>query len=159
MPLEQADVIIGEDSILIESLPASDALKLLTKTIRIVGGMGKGIKDFPKSKAEFDALGKELEKHLHLGNMIEGLIDRLDSDELPKMVKGIIKDSLPGWRDKQSKFDGWYEERFSNDLPGLLLLLVEIYKFNYKELFSWFADFFSATQEKEPVDPEKKPEK
>lgn len=151
--LDQTTVTIGDDEITIESLPATPALQLLTKTIRIVGGVGKGIKDFPSTKAEFEKLGKELEKHLHLGDMLDGFIERLDSDELPKLIKKVVKDSLPIYRDKKGAFDPWYENRFSKDLPGLFTLLFEIYRFNYGEPVAWFMDFFKAGQGKQDPDP------
>ncbi len=149
--LDQTQVQVGPDEITIESLPATPALILLTKTIRIVGGLGRGIKDFPKSKKEFAELGKKIEEHLHLGDMLDGLIDRLDSDELPKMIKGTIDASMVRFREQPKQgpdsFDYWYENRFSKDLPGLFTLLIEIYKFNYGEPVAWFVDFFSAIPE------------
>lgn len=154
--LDQTTVIIGDDEVTIESLPCTPALQLLTKTIRIVGGVGKGIKDFPSNKAEFEKLGKELESHIHLGNMVDGLIERLDSDELPKLIKDTVKASLPLYRDRPAKgensFEEWYENRFSKDVSGLFTLLFEIYKFNYGEPVAWFIDFFKATQEKTPIE-------
>ena len=148
--LEQTTVVIGNDEIVIESLPATHALQLITKTIRIVGGLSKGIKDFPSTKEEFAKLGKELEKHLHLGNMVDGLIERLDSDELPKLIKKTVQASIPVYRDRplsgEGSFEYWYENRFSRDLTGLLALLFEIYKFNYSEPVGWFLDFFKAIQ-------------
>lgn len=156
--IDQTQVQIGSDEITIESLPATHALQLLTKTIRIVGGVGKGIKDFPKSKKEFEELGEKLQEHLHLGDMLDGFIERLDSDELPKLIKSTIQASLPRWRDKPASgpdsFDYWYESHFSKDLPGLFNLLLEIYKFNYGEPVAWFMDFFSATGEKESMEGE-----
>ena len=148
--LSQITVTIGDDKILIESLPATPALQLLTKTIRIVGGVGNGISDFPSNRAEFEKLSVEFEKNMHLGKMIEGLIDRLDSDALPKLIKGIVRDSLPMYRDGkgpgEQTFDEWYENRFSKDLPGLFALLVEIYKFNFGEPMVWVVDFFKASR-------------
>ncbi len=154
--LDQNTVQIGDDEIVIESLPATHALQLITKTIRIVGGVGKGIKDFPSSKEEFAKLGKELEKHLHLGDMLDGFIERLDSDELPKLIKQTVRASVPLYRDRQGKgegsFEDWYEFRFSKDLGSLFQLLFEIYKFNYGEPVSWFVDFFAAAQKVSPPD-------
>jgi len=155
--LEQTTVTVGDDLMTIESLPATPALQLLTRTVRIVGGVGKGIKDFPSSQAEFKALSSKLEEHLHLGNMLDGLIERLDSKELPEMLKGIVRDSLPRFRDAPKKgegsFDDWYEDRFSRNLPELFALLFEIYKHNYGEPFEWLADFFRATHSKGVPDP------
>lgn len=148
--LEQTTVNIGGDDIVIESLPATAALQLLTKTVRIVGGAGKGLKDFPSSKEELARMGKDLSESLHLGSMIEGLIDRLDSTEFPNLIKETVKASLPLFRDRVKKgegsFDDWFENRFSKDLKGLFQLLFEIYKYNYGEPMEWIMGFFKASQ-------------
>ena len=149
--LDQTTVFIGEDEITIESLPATAALQLLTKTIRIVGGAGAGIEDFPTTKEELAKLGEKLGEYLHLGNMIDGVIGRLDSDEFPKLIKDTVEASLPVFRDRDKKgegnFNDWFENRFSKDLPDLFALLFEIYKYNYGEPMEWFASFFKANQE------------
>ena len=147
--LEQTDVVIGDDEIKIESLPATRALQVLTKTAKIVGGVGHGMQDFPSSLRELKEKG--IEEYLHLGKMMEGLLDRLDDGELPKFIKGLIEESLPAYRDRPKKgegsFDYWYENRFSRDPRGLFALLTEIYRWNYGETFEWLSDFFSKAQE------------
>ena len=152
--LDQITVTISGEEFQIESLPATAALQLLTKTIGIIGGMGKGVTDFPSSAKEFKDLGKDLDKYLHFGSMVEGLIDRLDSDEVPELIKKTVRASLPKWRDKtgpvtqEGTFEYWFENRFSKDFGDLFTLLFEIYKYNYGEPVEWFAGFFSATPEK-----------
>ena len=86
--------------------------------------------------------------------MLDGLVDRLDSKELPELIKNTVQASLPRFEDKpkmgEGSFTDWYENRFSKDLPVLFGLLFEIYKYNYGEPVMWFVDFFQAIQNNAP---------
>ena len=161
--LEQINVTVGGEEFRIESLPATTALQLLTKTIKIVGGLGKGVTDFPSSAKEFKTLQKDLHKYLHLGTMVEGLLERLGSDEVPQLIKETIRKSRPLWRDKpgagEGSFDEWFENRFSKSFGDLFTLLFEIYKYNYGEPMEWIAGFFSATPETDLKSPDRGPQK
>lgn len=162
--LDQDTIVVGGDEMVIESLPVTDALRLITRTIKIVGGLGKGITDFPTSVAEFKKLSedKNLENYIHLGGMVEGLLDRLDSEEVPLLIKNTIKASLPLYRDRpisgEGSFDQWYENRFSREFGDLFCLLLEIFKYNYGGPVEWLAGFFSATPEKDQSPPEPGPQ-
>ncbi len=157
--LEQTTVVVGEDELVIESLPATVALQLLTKTIKIVGGASKGVQDFPSSLKEFQDLAKNgLGDYIHLGNMVEGLLDRIDTKEVPDLIKATIRASLPLWRDKPGKgegsFEDWFENRFSREFGDLFQLLFEIYKYNYREPVGWLGSFFLTSLETNPPLPD-----
>jgi len=144
--LEQTTITVGEEEVTITSLPATKALQLLTRTLSIVGGAGKGVKDFPSSLAEFQSLGADLEKYLNLGEMVEGLLSRVDG-EMPEFIKGVIKDSLPFYQDRPEQFERWYETRFSRALGDQFHLLTEIYKWNFGDTVGWATSFFESPQE------------
>lgn len=147
--LEQKTVTVGDDALVIESLPATRALQVLAKTARIAGGFGRGIKDMPSSLQELKNLGRDLEKYLHLGDMLEGFLERLDDEDAPGFIKSIVLESLPAYRDRSKKdFDDWYEYRFSREPAALLTLLGEIYRWNYGDSFEWLFSFFAAAQER-----------
>ena len=153
--LEQDTVIVGEDSFVIESLPATRALQLLTRVVKIAGGLGHGVTDMPSSLTEAKELGKELEKHMNLGAMLEGFLENLDVQEHPNLVKAIIKESLPVWRDRpktgENSFDEWYENRFSRGINDQFVLLYHIFKWNYGDPAEWFSGFFAKAQVPETV--------
>ncbi len=123
--LEQKEVQIGSEKMVIESLPATKALNLLARLMRIAGGAGKGVSDLPNTVGD-------IEKDLHVGAMIQGVLEQVDPSDTPVLIKGIVQESLPVWRDKPG-FSEWYENRFSRRFDDLLVLLKEILEWNYGE--------------------------
>ncbi len=156
--LEQTTVMVGGEAMQIESLPATRALQVLTKTIKIAGGLGAGVKDLPSSAAEAKAMGKKLADHLDLGGMVGGLLDRLDETEHPKFIKNLVRESMPKYRDHHEVFEGWFNDRFSRGTGDLFALLIHIYKWNYGDAFSWVSDFFEVAPNRGDTPPASGPE-
>ncbi len=156
--LEQTTVTVGGEAMQIESLPATRALQVLTKTIKIIGGVSAGVKDLPSSAAEAKAMGKKLAEYLSLGGMVGGLLDHLDETEHPQFIKNLVRESMPKYRNHHQVFDEWFENRFSRGTGDLFALLIHIYKWNYEDVFSWVSDFFEVAPTEEDTPPASGPE-
>ena len=132
--LEQRSVAFGDGEITIESLPATKSLELFAELMHIAGGLGQGIKDVPSTAEDLKKFGEMLD----MGAMVQGLFERVDPEKTPALVKRIVKDSMPKWRDKPStEFEDWYEDRFSRGHADLVKLLYAIFEWNYGDPIAW----------------------
>jgi hypothetical protein len=137
--IQEENVQIGEDTFTIQSLPTSDALILLGKLTRIVGGLGKGMRDFPGSIEELNMALKE--GVLNPGEMVEGFLAKLDPEQTTKVLKAVVEKSLvkPQFvKNSKTAFSDWYEDRFSGEgLSDLMLLVKKIFEINYGNALVW----------------------
>ena len=142
--LDQKDVQIGDDVFLIESLPATKSLALLAELSIIAGGMGMGITDLPSNT-------DEIAKAFNLGAMVQGLMSKIDPVKTPALIKRIIQDSLPKYRDGggPNAFDDWYEDRFSRGVHDQAMLLYAIFEWNYGDPIEWVKKTLANLPQKE----------
>lgn len=149
--IEQKKVVIGGEELLIESLPSTAALQLLVKIVKIVGGAGLGVSDIPSSK-------KEVEQALHLGNIVQGLLDKIDVVDTPQLIKSVIEDSLVRFRDRPGTFEDWYAGRFSRKLMDQFQLFYAILDYNYGEPIELLKKLWGESMEQETGTAEPPPE-
>jgi hypothetical protein len=133
--IEQIDVTVGDETMRITSLPATQALQLLAQLTKVVGGIGDGIADIATKASEVG-------ESMHAGRMVQGLLAKIDAEEAPKLIKAVLKDSLvlPNFegKDAEARFSTWYEDRFSgSDMPDLVTLLSAIFIHNYGDPVVW----------------------
>lgn len=131
--IETVDVQVGGDTFKIQSFPATRALQVAAKLVKMVGGAGIGINDFTL-KVE------ELSEAYHVGKMIQGILQNIDATDDPKFIKNIVQEVLvsPNFKDVKEgenadeKFNLWYEDRFAGkQLQDLPVLLYGIFSHNY----------------------------
>ena len=123
---------IGKDSFTINSLPATRALVIGAKLAKIVGGVGKGVSDLTLNPKEFA-------EAFHIGNMLQGVLQNIDADGAPELIRDIVRESLvvPQFEGEidnigpEQRFQEWYDNRFSKELNDLAVLLYEIFYHNY----------------------------
>lgn len=128
MGIRQKQVQVKDQTITIETLPATEGLALAAAIARILAGAGAGVKDIPTSL-------KELPEALHVGRLVQGILDRMDPESLPAFLKKIVRQSLPEFRDKpDAVFDEWYEDGFAGNLSSLSGLVWEILDLNFKDV-------------------------
>ena len=131
--IEQTDVMVGGEEMEIQSLPATKALVLLGKLAKIAGGAGVGVSDIPSRIAD-------LEEVLHVGNMLMGILDKIDPSEAQILIKSILVSSLvkPNMIDEPDEdFTKWYDARFSRKIDELFVLLTAIFVHNYGSPVDW----------------------
>lgn len=147
MPVEQTIVQLGEDEVRIESLPATEQLRLLIKLSKIAGGVGKGIKDIPQNT-------EELEQVLDLGAMIQGLLDKVEPDEVVKLIRDILRKSVVQWPGGPAlPFGDWYEHRFSRHMSDQFMLLKAVFEWNYGDFVVWIKKHLAGLITQNPVAP------
>ena len=141
--IETKDVVIGDDTMTIRSLPATRALSIAARLLKVMGGIGMGMKDFTLKPEEFA-------EAFHMGNMMQGLIQNIDADGAPELIRQVVRESLvspsfePSATKKETNMEGaeqrfneWYDDRFSRGLDDLLALLYEIFSWNYGDPVDW----------------------
>lgn len=128
------EVQIGKDEFSIQSLPATRALQIAAKLTKVVGGAGMGIKDFTL-KVE------ELPEAVHLGKVVQGILQNIDADGAPELIRSVVRETLvkPNFEGEggEEKFIAWYENRFAGELQDLAALLYEIFSHNYGDPWEW----------------------
>lgn len=135
--IEPKTITVGGEDIIIQSLPATRALSTLATLTKILGGAGKGIQDFPSMANELrDALSGGT---LHLGKMMEGVLDQIDPDITSEFIKTVVRASVPTFEGDgaEGRFDAWYESKFSRGLDDLFFLLKEIFVHNFGDPVEW----------------------
>lgn len=142
--IEQKDITIGEEKMVIQSLSATEALRVLSTLARISGGAWEGVSDIPSSS-------KEVEEAMHLGKMVNGLLSKIDPIALPKFLKGLFKLSLirPDFQSGQTseEFDNWFDIRFSQKLDEMVSLFSEIFTFNFGDPIDWVKKIWARVEE------------
>ena len=131
--IEDKIVMVGGEEMKIHHLPATKALVLLGKLTKIVGGLGAGMSDIPTSV-------EDIEKYTHAGNMLMGILDKIDPSTAQILIKSALIDSLaqPNMIDKSdADFNTWYDTRFSGKLDELFILLTAIFIHNYGNPMDW----------------------
>lgn len=132
--IENKEFKLGKDKVVIQSLPATRALSIAAKLVKLVGGAGAGITDLTLDP-------EEISKAFHVGNMVQGVIENIDSDEGPELIRSVIRESVvsPTFEgvNSEARFNEWYETRFSRQLQDLMTLLYEIFTFNYGDPVDW----------------------
>lgn len=145
--IEQRQVVVGGEDFLLESLPATKALVLLAKVCKIIGGLGKGVKDVPSGAKSTEDLKSQISEALHVGQMVEGFLEKLDPKEAPDLIRNILRDSLACKRDKYphpKQWDDWYENRFASRLGDIIQLLTHIFQLNYGDAASIVSEVFGS---------------
>lgn len=132
--IEQTTVTVKGEEYTIESFTTTKSLQVLAKLSRIVGGVGEGVIDWPQSKAE-------VRQALHLGNMVNGVLARIDPEEAPAFIRDVMWNALPAQRNayqnNPAAFQDWYENHFSRNLDAQVQLLKEIFEWNYGPVVEW----------------------
>lgn len=134
--LEQKTIAIGESSYTIESLPATEALALLAELSDMLGGLGEGVKDIPSARTEISSA--IMSGSLDLGQMLQGLLKKLDPEKTPALIKRITKSSIKKWQDADdTAYNDWYENHFSRKQVEQFQLLYAILEWNYGDSVDW----------------------
>lgn len=131
--LTQLKVQVGDEELIITSLPATAAIRYAAKITKIVSGAGRGVKDIPTS-------AEEASEALHVGAMLQGIMANIDEDEATDLIKNIIRQSLlrPNFVDQSPQdFEDWFDDRFSKGLDQLMDLLQAIIAHNYGDPMVW----------------------
>lgn len=142
MAIESKDITIGDVTYKIESLPATEGLKVLARITKLAGGVGDGVRDIPETP-------EEVSEVFDFGAMVQGVLERIDVDTTPTLIKNIIRQSLPQHRGKKPvEFDTWYEFEFSRNFMHQFELLVAIFEWNYGDALVWLKKTFASLLQK-----------
>ncbi len=119
MGLEQKTVSLSFGDVMIQQLGTSKAIKYSVAMSKVVGGMAHGV----KTMGETNVLNWDVD----VGKVVTGLVEQLDQDATPALLKSLVRDSLiqPQWNDT------WFEATFSGSLDQLVELIKAILEFNY----------------------------
>lgn len=118
--LDQKTVTLGQDQFVIQQLPATKGLEAACKLGRFFAGAARGLGELP---------GDALEANVNIGQIVEGLLSRLDEREVPAFLKALVRESLirPAYTEEL------FETRFSGAYGELLSLIYEILELNYAD--------------------------
>jgi len=123
--LEQKDIIVGDQTVRIQQLGTSLALKHSIIIGKLIGGAAIGI----------DSVGKRSVQDwdIDFGKMIDGVLANLDSEESPKWIQLLVSQSVivPQYTTT------WFDKTFSANLEGLMELIKEICEYNYGGLIEY----------------------
>lgn len=136
--IESKEIKIGGEKFIINSLPATRAVSIAVRLAKVAGGAGMGISDFTM-KIE------ELPEAFHLGNMVQGVLQNIDVDGAPELLRDIVRESVvfPQFEGEidgvnaDKRFLAWYDTRFSRKLDDLIALLYVIFSHNYGDPLEW----------------------
>lgn len=125
MPRKQKDLRLGTDDegiFVIQEFDPDQALYWGARLLHIAGGALDGVGISP--------LGQVEKTPINLGELMQGIVYKVDPKELPVMVRTVVEQSLviPAYTPEV------YVERFQGNLPILLSLVTEIFEFNYENL-------------------------
>ncbi len=119
MGLEQREIVLAFDSVMIQQLGTTKAIKYSVMLSKLVGGLASGIKTLGATDV--------MDWDIDIGRMVAGVVEQLDQEATPALLKALVRDSLikPQWNDT------WFEATFSGNLDQLLELVKGILEFNY----------------------------
>lgn len=119
MAIKQKEVVIGGDSYLLTSLPATKGLKLLKQITKLVG---PAFGELSKGGADQEGPG--------VSGAIEKLVENLDNVDVENLVKELVSSASKG--SVAISFD----HEFSGEYAKLFELVKEIVEFNYGSVFT-----------------------
>lgn len=114
MALKQKQVIIGEDTYMLQTIPATKGLKLLKQITKLVG----------------PAFGELTKEQGGVGAAIEKLIENLDQVEIELLVKELCTSATKGTITIN------FDMEFAGEYNKLFQLTKEIVEFNYGSVFT-----------------------